>query len=58
MKMNNNFNNGLLKDNLDCKNYISKFFFPTVAGTHILIEDGKPTIIQDVTIKTIYLNRF
>ena len=54
MKMNNHFNNGLLKDNLDCKNYISKFFFTTVAGTHILIENGKPTIIQDVTMKTIY----
>jgi len=52
------YDNGLLKDNLDCKTYISKYFIPTTVGTHILIEHGKPTIIQDQTMKTVYLKRF
>jgi hypothetical protein len=56
--MNDLFNNGNMKDHLDCKNYISKYFIPTTIGTHVLIENGKPIIIQDATMKTVYLKRF
>ena len=53
------YNNGLTKEHLDCKNYISKFFVPsTIIGTHVLFENQKPTIIQDQTMKTVYLKRY
>ena len=56
--MNELFDNGLLKDHLDCKNYIAKYFHPTTSGTHILFESGKPLIIQDETMKKVYISRF
>jgi hypothetical protein len=56
--MEDKFKNGKLKDNLDCKEYVESFFLPTTAGTHVHFEDGKPTIIQDATMKTVYLKRF
>ena len=58
VKMKDLFTNGMLKDHLDCKNYTSTYFYPTTAGTHILFEEGKPTIIQDETMKKVYLARF
>jgi hypothetical protein len=52
------YDNGPLKEHIDCKNYISKYFIPTTIGTHIHLEHGKPTILQDVTMKAVYLKRF
>lgn len=57
-EMNNKYNNGLLKDNLDCKMYIAKYFYPTTHGTHIMFEDGQPIVIQKDDMKTVYLARF
>jgi hypothetical protein len=49
---------GTKKDHLDCKEYISSFFCPTTAGTHVLFENGKPTIIQNDTFSLVYSQRF
>jgi hypothetical protein len=57
-KMNKLYEEGKLKDHLDCKQYIAKFFFPTKAGTHVLVENGKIEIIQKETFKEVYLSRF
>ena len=57
-EMKNQYENGMLKEHLDCKNYIGKYFYPTTSGTHVLFEDGKPTVIQDETMKKVYLGRF
>ena len=52
------YDTGILKDRLDCKNYISTFFIPTTSATHVLMENGKPTIIQKDIMTDVYLNRF
>jgi hypothetical protein len=52
------FDEGLLKNHLDCKNYIKKYFHPTATGTHILFVNGKPEIVQNDTMSTVYVNRF
>ena len=57
-EMRNQYNNGLLKDHLDCKNYVLKYFCPLRNGTHALIEDGEVTIIQKDTMTDVYLSRF
>ena len=57
-KMNDLYENGQLKDHIDCKEYILKYFCPTTSGTHILFKDNKPTIIQNDTMKLVYLDRF
>ena len=56
--MNDLYENGKLKDHIDCKEYILKYFCPTTSGTHILFKDNKPTIIQNDTMKLVYLDRF
>jgi len=57
-EMRNQYNNGLLKDYLDCKNYILKYFCPLRNGTHALIDNGEVTIIQKDTMADVYLSRF
>lgn len=57
-KMNRLFDNGKLKEHLDCKQYIAKFFFPTKSGTHVLVENGQLEIIQKDTFNEVYLQRF
>jgi len=52
------YDNGLLKDHQDCKNYLAKYFVPTTCGTHIKFENNKPTIINDDIMKRVYLKRF
>ena len=37
-EMNQLYENGQLKDHLDCKNYISNYFHPLNNGTHAFIE--------------------
>ena len=56
--MKNFYDAGVLRDRLDCKNYISTFFIPTTSATHVLMENGKPTIIQKDIMTDVYLNRF
>lgn len=37
--------------------YISKFFYPMKDGNHIIIEDGKPKVLSQETIKKVYFAR-
>ena len=57
-ELNNLFNNGPLKDYQDAKNYIASYFYPLINGTHALIENNEITIIQDETLRKVYLARF
>ena len=57
-KMRELYENGPLKDNLDCKNYIEKFFIPLTNGAHVLIEDNKIEMINNDAMNTVYLQRF
>ena len=52
------YDNGPLKDRLDCKNYIEKFFIPLTNGSHAFIEDGKVEMINNESMRNVYLNRF
>jgi hypothetical protein len=56
--MRDNYNNGMLKDHNDCKNYISQFFTPLMNGTHALIENGQVSIVQDEIFNKVYMKRF
>jgi hypothetical protein len=47
-----------LKDNLEAKNYIEKFFCPLTNGEHALIQNSKLTIVSKDTMKEVYLNHF
>lgn len=58
IKMNQLYENGQLKDHLDCKNYISNYFHPLNNGTHAFIENNTISIIQDETMNKVYLQRF
>jgi len=58
IKMNQLYENGQLKDHLDCKNYISTYFHPLNNGTHAFIENNTISIIQDETMNKVYLQRF
>jgi hypothetical protein len=57
-KLRDLYTNGQLKDHLDCKNYIEKFFVPRTNGAHAHIEDGKVEMINNDAMKTVYLERF
>jgi hypothetical protein len=58
IKMNQLYENGQLKDHLDCKNYIAKYLHPLNNGTHALIENDTISIIQKETLNEVYLQRF
>ena len=49
---------GTLKDDLDAKNYILKFFRPLTSGEHALIENGVVTIITHDTMNKVYFKRW
>ena len=57
-ELKNQYKNGMLKDNLDCKNYILKYLFPLLNCTHALVENNEVTIIQKDTMNEVYLPRF
>jgi len=57
-KMRDLYTNGKLKDHLDTKNYISKYFIPLTNGAHAIIENGKLEMINNDSMKTVYLDRF
>ncbi len=57
-KLNNLYDDGLLKDHLDAKEYIEKYMCPLTNGEHAVFEEGKVTIVPDITMKNVYLNRF
>lgn len=52
------YDNGMLKDHMDCKQYIAKFIFPLLNGTYALAEGENVTIMQKETINEVYLSRF
>lgn len=52
------FNDGMLKDNLDAKNYIAKFFCPLTTGQHALIENNEISIVAKDTMKEVYMKRW
>jgi hypothetical protein len=56
--MNELYENGQLKDHLDCKNYISKYLHPLNNGTHALTENNTISIIQKETLNEVFLQRF
>jgi len=58
IKMNELYENGQLKDHLDCKNYISKYLHPLNNGTHALTENNTISIIQKETLNEVFLQRF
>jgi hypothetical protein len=49
---------GVLKDHIEAKQYIEKFFYPLSNGEHALLQNGKITIVQKDTMKDVYLERF
>ena len=57
-KMRNLYECDVRKDDLDCKEYITKFIRPLLNGTHALIEDDQVSIIRKDTMNTVYLARF
>jgi hypothetical protein len=52
------FNDGMLKDHLDAKNYISKFFCPLISGQHTLIENNSVTLVADDVMRNVYMKRW
>lgn len=52
------YENGMLKDHLDAKNYISKFFYPLTTGQHALIENNEISLISDDIMKKVYIARW
>jgi hypothetical protein len=56
--MNDLYENGQLKERLDCKNYILDYFIPTTKGTHVLNDCDVSEILQKDSFKEVYLKRF
>ncbi len=52
------FNDGMLKDHLDAKNYISKFFCPLTTGQHALIENNSVTLVSDDVMRNVFMKRW
>ena len=52
------FKDGMLKDNLDAKNYISKFFYPLTTGQHALIEKGTISLIANDVMNQVNIKRW
>lgn len=57
-KLNDLFSNGPLKENIDAKRYVNKFFCPLTNGEHALIQEDNVTIIPKDTMQDVYLQRF
>ena len=57
-EMRNLYASGMLKDHLDCKQYILKFIHPLTNGTYALIEKDQVVIIQKETMNEVYFPRF
>lgn len=49
--MNDLYENGQLKERLDCKNYILDYFIPTTKGTHVLNDGDALEILQKDTLR-------
>lgn len=52
------FKDGTLKDHLDAKNYILKFFYPTDSGMIVFKNDDDVTMMTMETFRATYLMRF
>ena len=57
-EMRNLYASGMLKDHLDCKQYILKFIQPLTNGTYALIENDQVTMIQKETMNEVYFAKF
>ena len=52
------FTEGQLKDNIEAKEYVGKFFYPLTNGEHALIQNGKIEIVPKETMRDVNLKRF
>jgi hypothetical protein len=52
-KLHDLYDDGLLKDHLDAKEYIEKYMCPPTNGEHAVFEEGKVTIVPDITMKNV-----
>ena len=52
------YDNGLRKDDRECKDYIGRYLYPLYNGAHALVENDQVSIIQKETMTTVYLARF
>eukprot|EP01038_Epipyxis_sp_PR26KG_P018189 gene18189-25585_t len=52
--MKEHYDNGPLKDHLDCKNYLQKYFIPLTNGSHVYIENGKDFVNASGQLKRDY----
>jgi hypothetical protein len=57
-KLNKLYNEGLLKDHLDAKEFLQKIMYPLTDGSHAMLHDGKVSIIQKETMNEVYFPRF
>ena len=46
------------RDDKKCKEYITKYFYPTDTGEHCVLIDGKFKMYTTTDLKTVYLNKF
>lgn len=56
-KAHEHFQTGPLKDHLDCKNYILKYFYPTEDGLHFVWNGSEFVVYSKETLRDVYLNR-
>lgn len=51
------YDEGMLKEHLDAKNYIAKYFFPTRTGTHFVWQDNTFAQYTKENLRDAYFNR-
>ena len=51
------YNNGMLKNHLDCKQYVSKYMYPTYSGNHIVFQGGKAVMYKNEDFVRVYMGR-
>ena len=54
----NFYTNGQLKDHLDAKNYLEKFFYPLTNGSTAILKNGEFEMINSNDFNSVYLARF
>lgn len=52
------FNEGMLKDNLDAKNDILKYFCSLTTGQHVQFENNEVTLVSEEIMRKVYLKRW
>lgn len=51
------FTNGLLKDYIECTDYIQKYFYPCTNGMHFMLVDNDFQCLTEEVVKKVYMNR-